>query len=111
MEENESLEALHRALIQLHDQLSNAINQVDDIDAKEAVFREMLEISHRVALIGQLLFKQRTDAMDTALAEIEGAEVELKAAIAQLDAVNDFIKTVTRFLSLVDTVIDIAKLV
>lgn len=110
MAKNAELVALQRDLIALNNTLLEKMNSVEDVTVREKILAEMYEVSFRVTTVGQQLFKAKTDEMDDALGKIEDAEADLKQAIAQIEQINDFIKTISQFLGLVDTVVDIAKL-
>ena len=80
------------------------------VDDADAIVREMQEINFRVMISGSLLFKQTTAQIDDTLQGVIAASADLKTAIAQADKVRDIIKATSKFLGLVDKVLDRIKL-
>jgi hypothetical protein len=72
---------------------------------------EIREVAFRATNVQQLLFTQQTQKITDAVARVRQGDADLKKAIAQINKLNDFIKTITAFLGLVDKVVDLAKLV
>lgn len=107
---NNETKQLHDALIVQHQALSDRLATVTSADDADAIVREMQEINFRVMISGGLLFKQTTAQIDHSLQGVVAASADLKTAIAQADKVRDIIKAVSRFLGLVDKVLDRIKL-
>lgn len=107
---NTGTKQLHDSLIAQHQALSDRLSTVTSADDADAIVREMQEINFRVMISGSLLFKQTTAQIDANLQSVVEASADLKQAIAQADRIRDLIKATTRFLGLVDKVLDKIKL-
>ena len=107
---NTDIKALHDSLIAQHKALSDRLAVTTTADDAEAIVREMQEVNFRVMMSGSLLFKQTTAAIDTQLQSVVDASADLEKAIAQADRINDIIKATSKFLGLVDKVLDKIKL-
>ena len=111
MAKNAELAALQRELIGLVGRLSRAQEASSDPAAIIAFSREIAEATHRATLVGQLLFKRETAALSRAVAKVKEGKAALDAAAQEIDRVNDFLRAISKFLGLVDKVIDTAKLI
>lgn len=107
---NSETKQLHDNLIAQHQALSDRLATVTSADDAEALVREMQEINFRVMISGGLLFKQTTAQIDDNLQSVIAAGTDLKTAIAQADKVRDIIKATSKYLGLVDKVLDRIKL-
>ena len=107
---NSETKQLHDNLIAQHQALSDRLATVTSADDAEAIVREMQEINFRVMISGGLLFKQTTAQIDDNLQSVVAAGTDLKTAIAQADKVRDIIKATSKYLGLVDKVLDRIKL-
>ena len=107
---NTGIKALHDDLMAQHKALSDRLSVTTSADDAEAIVREMQEVNFRVMMSGSLLFKQTTAAIDTQLQSVVDASSGLEQAIAQADRIKDLIKATSRFLGLVDKVLDKIKL-
>lgn len=107
---NTGIKALHDDLMAQHKRLSDRLAVTTSADDAEAIVREMQEINFRVMMSGSLLFKQTTAAIDTQLQGVVDASADLEKAIAQADRIKSLIKAVSKFLGLVDKVLDTIKL-
>ncbi|HYD85967.1 MAG TPA: hypothetical protein VEA80_00690 [Vitreimonas sp.] len=111
MARNAELAALQRELIGLVNKLSSEQERAQDPEVIIALAREITEVTHRATLVGQLLFKQRTAALSGALQKVDEGRAALREAIEEIDRLNGFLRAISRFLTLVDRVIDAAKLI
>jgi hypothetical protein len=107
---NTETKQLHDTLIAQHQALSDRLSTVTSADDADAIVREMQEINFRVMISGSLLFKQTTAQIDDTLQSVVAASADLKTAIAQADKIRDLIKAISKFLGLVDKVLDRIKL-
>jgi hypothetical protein len=107
---NSETKQLHDTLIAQHQALSDRLSTVTSADDADAIVREMQEINFRVMISGGLLFKQTTAQIDDTLQSVIAASADLKTAIAQADKIRDLIKATSKFLGLVDKVLDRIKL-
>ena len=108
---NPDLVAMHRSLIALSNTMLEQMNAAADtgnLVAMDAIHAEMPKVAMRIGVAGQKLLAARTEAITAAVAEVARAETQVKAAIARLDRINDFIQSITGFLGLVDKVLAIA---
>lgn len=108
---NADLAALHKQLIALVDTLSREQEDAETIEAVKAIGREISEVNHRVVMVGQVVFTDKTDKIMAAVQAVQDFQEDLDDAIDSIQQLNTFIKTITRFLGLVDKVVDVAKLV
>lgn len=108
---NADLETLHRQLVATVNALSKRIETANTVDEMRAILVETMEVNHRVTIVGQLLFKAKTEAITDAVAKVTAFKGELDKAIADAEEIVALLKAVTRFLALVDKAIDTAKLV
>jgi hypothetical protein len=109
-DQNPDLAATAQALEDLRDKLQAAKAAENDPDKYEAINNQLIEVHHRVAEVGSLLFSQRSQAISDAAAKIKAAQADVEA-IAKIDSITHFIDTVSGFLGLVDKVIAVAKAV
>lgn len=107
---NNETKQLHDNLIAQHQALSDRLSTVTSADDADAIVREMQEINFRVMISGGLLFKQTTAQIDDNLQSVIAAGTDLNASIAQADKIRDIIKATSKYLSLVDKVLDRIKL-
>lgn len=107
---NTAIKALHDSLIAQHKALSDRLATTTSADDAEAIVREMQEVNFRVMMSGSLLFKQTTAAIDTQMQTVVDASADLGEAIAKAEKVADIIKATSKFLGLVDKVLDKIKL-
>jgi hypothetical protein len=108
---NSDLVAVQKQLIALIDDLSRQQEEAQTIEAVRAIGREISEVNHRIVMVGQVVFKERTEKITTAVQAVQNAQADLDEAIEDIQKLNTFIRTITRFLALVDKVVDVAKLV
>src|SRR5262245_13399622 len=110
-DKNSDLVSLQKQLIGIVDDLSRQQESADTLDAVRAIGREIVEVNHRVTMVGQIVFKQTTDKIKAALKAVQEGKQAVDEAIGSINKLNTFVTTVTKFLGLVDKVIDTAKLV
>jgi hypothetical protein len=106
---NETLADLQDKLVRLHRKLRDQLAQTEDAAQRQALLNEMVEVTHRVQLVGGLLFASEAAALDDKVKEISAAAKKVNAAIAQIKELKTFLDTVSDFLGLVDEAIDLAK--
>ena len=106
---NEDLKNLHDTLIAQHQALYNQLDQTTDPDAARAIVTEMQEILHRIDIVQGLLFRETTTALKNSLAKVDEADTELTSALKSAENTTDIIKGVSKFLTVVDKAIDLAK--
>ncbi len=108
---NSDLAELHSSLIKRVAELSDAIGRAPDSDTVDAIITEIAEVNHRVTLVGNLLFTQQTKKISDQMNKVRDATSDVQQAIKRLEGITELVKDVTSFLTLVDKVIDTAKLV
>jgi hypothetical protein len=108
---NPDLVAVQKMLSADLDKLVEAQEAATDPATVKALGIEIRELAFRSTNVQQLLFRQQTQKITDAVVKIRKADADLKKAIAAIDKLNNFIKTITAFLGLVDKVVDLAKLV
>lgn len=106
---NETLADLQDKLVRLHGKLRDQLAQTDDPAQRQALMNEMTEVTHRVQLVGSLLFAADAATLDEKVKEVSGATAKINKAVAQIKELQSFLDTMSDFLGLVDEAIDIAK--
>ena len=107
---NAETRKLHQALLAQLQSLSELLGTTTDPANAEALLREMQELNFRIMMSGSLLFKQTTDVIDTRIQGVIEASDDLEASLEQLTRINDIIRATSKFLGLVDKVLDAIKL-
>lgn len=110
MAENPSLRELHRELIALAERLARAQQEAATVEAIRALGNEHTEVTARIIIVGNLLFREQTAKIEAAMQAVRDGRAALDAAIEKIDRLNAFLKVISKFLGLVDKVIDTAKL-
>jgi hypothetical protein len=102
-------ERLQQALLAAYDELRSKMLAEKDPATKTELLKQMGEVNHRIVQVGSLVFDEDTKAVTDAVANVEKSRDDLKKAIAEIEKLNNVIKTVTAFLGLVDTAIGLAR--
>jgi len=110
-DKNPDLVALHRTLGTIVDDLVQKQEAATDPAVIKAIAVEIRELLFRVTGVQQALFKQQAERITVAVTKVNEAKVELDQAIAEIEKLNRFIKTISNFLGLVDKVVDATKLI
>jgi len=108
---NTELEQMHRDLVALVNTLSRKQEQATTVAQVKSIGLEISEATHRATLTGQLLFTAKSDKITDALAKVTEGRAALDEALKDIQEMNAFITGITKFLRLVDKVIDTAKLI
>lgn len=108
---NPELVTLHRMLGEVVDDLVQKQEEATDPAVIRAIAVEIREVLFRMSSVQQALFKAQTDRIAEAVAKVADARADLAAAIAEIEKLNRFIKTISSFLGLVDKVVDLGKAV
>ena len=106
---NADLERLQQDLADVLARLQQTLDAATTADQIHAASGEIIEVTHRITMVGRLLFHARTDAIQHAVDDVAQAKAQVSAAIAKIDKLNEFIQAVSGFLGLVDKAIDTAK--
>lgn len=106
---NEDLQALHDTLLAQHQALHDKLGQITDLALARTIVTEMQEILHRIDLVQGLLFTQTTEKLKNSLKKVEGADAQLTAALASAQNAAAIVAGVSKFLTVVDQAIDLAK--
>jgi hypothetical protein len=107
--QNSELIELSRGLNDIATQIHQKKAATNDPAVYAALNNELIEVNHRITMVGGLIFAARSNAITTAVRRVEDSKAELASAIEQIDRMNKFIRTISAFLGLVDEVIDLAK--
>lgn len=78
-----------------------------DVEAFRSIGNQILEVEHRIRMLGRVEFAASTTALKAKLDPINSARAELTQAIAEIEKLKAFVKTVSKFLTLVDRLIDL----
>ena len=108
---NPDLKAVHNQLIAVANELEAAIGRAKTAAEVNAILDEIIEVNARVTTVGRQLFTQQTAQIRTRAEVVMAGVEEVKAEIKRLDGVKELVQNVTKFLGLVDRVVDMAKLV
>jgi flagellin-like hook-associated protein FlgL len=108
---NPDLKAVHTQLIAVANELEAAIGRAKTAAEVNAILDEIIEVNARVTTVGRQLFTQQTAQIRTRAEVVMAGVEEVKAEIKRLDGVKELVQNVTKFLGLVDRVVDMAKLV
>jgi hypothetical protein len=106
---NPALESIQDALMKQHRKLRDMIPTAPDAAARQALLTEMAEITHRIQITGSLLFSKQTKELDDKVGALKTATKDVNKAIADLKALKGFLDAMSKFLSVVDEAIDLAK--
>jgi hypothetical protein len=106
---NESLKELHGLLLSQFDVLVKKIDGTTDPAMAQAIVTEMKEILHRVDLVQNLLLRETTESLKTAVEEVKNADKELSKELKKIKEIKNLVDSVTAFLVCVDRAIDLAK--
>jgi hypothetical protein len=107
---NTALLILQDTLAKQNQALRKRIVETDDPAVAQALLNEMTEVSHRIQLVGSLLFAAQSEELDDAVDKVKGAVTKVNKAIAKLGDVTKLLGAISKFLGLVDDAIDVAKL-
>jgi len=107
---NEDIKALHTLLLEQHNALFEKLGTTTNAELAKQLVLEMREVLHRIDMAQNLLFKQQTQALTKAMAGVASADQELTKAIKQAQHAAEILKGVSKFLAVVDKVLDVAKL-
>ncbi len=78
----------------------------NDLETFRRLGFQVMELEHRNRMLGRLEFAAATDALAKKLAPLEAGQAELDKAIAGIESFRAFLTTISKFLGLVDKVID-----
>ena len=106
---NESIKALHAALVAQVDALSARLATETDPALARAIADEIAETTHRLTLVGRQLFAETTASIDSKIERIEEAAGEARDKLDEIETVRDLIRLSPGLLKLVDGVIDAVK--
>lgn len=106
---NTDLDEVRDELVAANEQLKKSLDTMTDPDLAQAAVTEMGEVLHRIDLVQSLLFTAASDKIAVAVAKVHDANTALTASLSSITSVTSLVKSVTSFLTLVDKVIDLAK--
>jgi hypothetical protein len=109
MEPNPDIAALRTYLRATVDRLlhhQRAAREAGDVVAFERIGLQILEVEHRSRMLGRVEFAAASAALGRKLAPIDAGRADLDAAIADIARFGDFLRTLSRFLGLVDRLVD-----
>lgn len=109
MPQNPDLVQLSQTLNDVANGIHDAAMRTDDPDTYESLNNELIEINHRITMVGAVIFAQRSQAIANAAQQVEDSKDEIEQAIESINDLNQFIQAASNFLALVDTAIDLAK--
>ena len=108
---NPDLKAVHTELVALSRQLDEAVGRAQTSAQVNAILDELIEVNARVTTVGRQLFTQQTERIRKNSAAVVKAAADARRAVEQLDRIKDFIGSITKFLTLVDKLVDMSKLI
>lgn len=108
---NPDLKAMHSSLVDLVVKLNASIGDAQTSAQVIAITDEIAEVNARVGAVGRQLLTQQTAVISRGAATVAEAIPDVEAAIKKFDDIRAFVGGVTKFLRIVDKVIDVAKTV
>jgi len=78
-----------------------------DVATFRSIGNQIIEVEHRVRMLGRVEFAAATAALQAKLQPILDAQADLDKAIAEIERLQAFLKTISKFLGLVDKLIDL----
>lgn len=109
MPQNPDLLRISQSLNDVANQIHSAAMQTDDPGAYLALNNELIEVNHRITMVGAVIFAQRSQAVAGAAQQVEASKGEIEQAIQDIADISQFLQAASSFLGLVDTAIDLAK--
>jgi hypothetical protein len=109
-EVNPTISETHSLLIRRVKALSETLSETTDEEIADAILLEMQECVHRISLLQSLMFTAASDRLDKQLAAVNEADVALANATKSIEKKAHFVRAATSLLTVVDKVIDIAKM-
>jgi hypothetical protein len=106
---NEELKNLHDSLISQHEALYEKLDVTPDDETMQAILTEMREIRHRIDIVQGLLFRETSASLKASMAKISDADNDLTDALKSAGTATAVVKGVSKFLTVVDKAIDLAK--
>ena len=106
---NIALIILQDTLVKQNKLVRERLADAEDPDLIEALTNEMYEISHRVQLVGSLLFKDESAELDADVDAVRAATAKVEKVIKTIKDVTKLLDALSDFLALVDEAIDLAK--
>src|SRR2546425_146768 len=106
---NQQLDKMHELLVSQHEALYEKLDTAPDDETIQAILTEMKEIRHRIDVVQNLLFRETTQSLATAVKKVSQANSELTDALSSAENAAAIVKGVGSFLKLVDQAIDLAK--
>lgn len=95
------------ALQMLRDDVRTRMNSTDVGAESDALFLQILEITHRLQMINAILFKQSTEDLSSQVAAIQAGTAEIHEAIRDIERLANAIAGIKSVLGIVDSVIDL----
>lgn len=106
---NQDLVAVSTSLNEVASQIHAEKSACTDPAAYMALNNLLVDINHRIAVVGGLIFASRSDTIAEAAKQVTDSKGELSAAIAQVEQMKTLLQTATAFLGTVDNVIGVAR--
>jgi hypothetical protein len=100
---------LQRRLPAAPDALRAAHTKTQDAQTYRRSIEKWSGVNHRITLLGGLIFREQAKSIASAAKKVEHSKDGLVAAIKKIEKLTNVIKAISGFLSLVDKVIDLAK--
>jgi len=108
---NADLKELHGLLVSQMSALVDRLDEASTTDEVRKIQNEITELNHRVTVVGSLLFTEQTARIAKAMGKVRDAKTDVKATTKKIQDITKFLKSMSSFLTLVDKVIDTAKLI
>jgi hypothetical protein len=89
--------------------LSAALSNTTDPKMAKTLLLEMQEVTHRVDISQNLMFAAETKELQNYLPNIQAASTALQKSIDQIGQAASIISATTKFLTVVDQALDLAK--
>jgi hypothetical protein len=106
---NHEIRQLHQSLGSTVEALSERLGKTTDRSEAEAILREIEEVNFRVMMAGRLLFERSTENLNKQIENLINTNTEIKKDIKKLEKTQDIIKSVSKFLTKADNILDRIK--
>jgi len=86
------------------------LGKTSDLEEAEEILREIEEVNFRTMMAGRLLFKRTTESLNKNIDDLVNANANISEEIKTLEKTKDVIKSISKFLGMVDGILDKVKL-
>lgn len=81
------------------------MNSATDPAQSDKLFLQIIELTHRITMLNQLMFKDGSKNLDGELDQIKQATADVKKAIKEVQGIANVVSAVRSLLGIADTII------